>query len=252
MKVEWMTSSNDSRQIIDQVALAVRDDSSAEAAALYRTWEAWGIWANGGFEAILTGGVADELAGVVAALREVGAGAMADLFDAAAAMLPEQVLGSYEARSEFACGPRGEVVLAAWRNLTARCRPCLTFTITSGRTSPVIETFLFWATSECERGLSRAGRGRRRWSTTWDSSSALPVPEPRARGSNGLGPGRPVLSSLTSAEAGGGGALASRRPPGAGFAGALDLGRSVDGRRVRRKVTGASAKVVRGKPAAAR
>lgn len=112
-----MTSSNDSRQIIDQVALAVRDDSSAEAAALYRTWEAWGIWANGGFEAILTGGVADELAGVVAALREVGAGAMADLFDAAAAMLPEQVLGSYEARSEFACGPRGEVVLAAWRNL---------------------------------------------------------------------------------------------------------------------------------------
>lgn len=76
---------------VDEVALALLAEPtpSSDGAAFRVAWEAWGMWANGGFEMILTSpSLADEEAGVTTSLRLVGAAAEAALFDEAFALAP--------------------------------------------------------------------------------------------------------------------------------------------------------------------
>jgi hypothetical protein len=66
---------------VDRAALRLLGSPpSTRATAFGIAWEAWGVWANGGFEAVVTGGLGDEGAAIVAALREVGGEREADLF----------------------------------------------------------------------------------------------------------------------------------------------------------------------------
>lgn len=55
------------------IAAGRRDEPNADA--FYRAWEAQAMWANGGFEMILTGGLAEERDEVLLALLQVGAAA---------------------------------------------------------------------------------------------------------------------------------------------------------------------------------
>jgi len=75
---------------VDGAALALfgRTNLSRRAIAFLTAWEAWGVWANGGFEQVLTGGLADEASDVVRALETVGAIVEAALFEEAFALLP--------------------------------------------------------------------------------------------------------------------------------------------------------------------
>lgn len=107
-------------RLVDDVALAICGDVSPEVVAFWRSWEAWGIWANGGFEAVVTGGLADDLPAVVDAFEEVSVPAMAELFRRAAAVLPADIVTSFAARTAFfesgdeaaACA-----ALQAWKEL---------------------------------------------------------------------------------------------------------------------------------------
>lgn len=112
----------DEVELVDAVALAVYGDASPEVVAFWRAWEAWGIWANGGFEAVFTGGLADDLPAVVSALEEVGATAMADVFRTAAAVLPADVVSSFDARNAFLDSDDTArcAALEAWEELDLR------------------------------------------------------------------------------------------------------------------------------------
>ena len=68
---------------VDAVALAAFGSTDVDAVAFRDAWVAWGTWANGGFEYVMTGGLADEAQEVLAALRHVGALAEASLFEQA-------------------------------------------------------------------------------------------------------------------------------------------------------------------------
>lgn len=111
---------SDEVQLVDEVALAIYGDRSPAVVAFWRSWEAWGIWANGGFEAVFTGGLADDLPLVIDAFEEVGAPVMAELFRRAAAELPSDIVTSFDARTSFfesgdedaACA-----ALQAWKKL---------------------------------------------------------------------------------------------------------------------------------------
>ena len=88
---------------VDEVALALSNRSraalSTPAESFRAAWEAWGMWANGGFELILTGGLADEAEHVVASLRYVGAEREASLFEQAFGLVD----GGIDRRNEQWC-----------------------------------------------------------------------------------------------------------------------------------------------------
>jgi hypothetical protein len=107
-------------RLIDDVAVARYGDTSPDVLAFWRAWDAWGIWANGGFEMVFTGGLADDLPVVIDALVEVDATMMADLFRRAAAVLPDDVLTTFEARTNYFEESDDDTVCAAldaWKSL---------------------------------------------------------------------------------------------------------------------------------------
>lgn len=67
---------------VDSAALALLGRATLDdaASAFLLAWEAWGIWANGSFEAVLTGALADEGEAVVSALEGVGGTGEAQMF----------------------------------------------------------------------------------------------------------------------------------------------------------------------------
>jgi hypothetical protein len=71
-------------KLADDVALARYGDVSPDVVAFWRALERWGIWANGGFEAVVTGGLAHDLLAVVEAFEEVGVPFRENLFRSAA------------------------------------------------------------------------------------------------------------------------------------------------------------------------
>ena len=64
-------------------------------------WQGKPRWANGGFESVFTGGLADDMTSVLRALRVVGAVAHADLFESAARAVPVDRLEDFDQRTAF-------------------------------------------------------------------------------------------------------------------------------------------------------
>ena len=80
--------------VVDRLALKVSlargGESSEEATAFGLAWEAWSIWANGGFEGVLANPSGDHVALFVSALHLVGASEHAALFQRAWTTLPSE------------------------------------------------------------------------------------------------------------------------------------------------------------------